>query len=181
MRSGRAPTSSTVKPRTAKSNAAGYAARQARRGAAPSAAALADVYEHQQARSKHTRSGVDTHVGRDELDDLDARGGDEDADAGALGLGGKNARLVGENEEEAIGSDDDEEIDSDAAFEEEDDDRYAGFDFPSAAKVRCPLLNAACDAHVRAEGQGKAESQVCEEARYAGSEYTVRGDRPERG
>lgn len=38
------------------------------------------------------------------------------------------ARLIGENEDnEKIDSEDDEEIDSDAAFEESDEDRFAGF------------------------------------------------------
>ena len=38
------------------------------------------------------------------------------------------ARLIGENEDdERVDSDDDEEIDSDAAFEESDEERFAGF------------------------------------------------------
>ncbi len=45
------------------------------------------------------------------------------------------AKLIGEYEDgEQIGSDDDEEIDSDAAFEESDEERFAGF-FSSKKKV----------------------------------------------
>ena len=43
------------------------------------------------------------------------------------------ARLIGENvEDEKIDEDDDEELDSDAAFEESDEDRFAGFAFVSS-------------------------------------------------
>jgi len=51
-------------------------------------------------------------------------------------------RLIGETvEDEDISSGDDEDIDSDAAFEESDEERFAGFSFP---KVRTfpPLLPA---------------------------------------
>lgn len=40
----------------------------------------------------------------------------------------QKARLIGENDDdERIDSADDEELDSDAAFDESDEDRYAGF------------------------------------------------------
>ena len=39
----------------------------------------------------------------------------------------RKPRLVGENDEEGIGSDEDEELDSDEAFEESDEERFAGF------------------------------------------------------
>jgi U3 small nucleolar RNA-associated protein 14 len=132
-RSGRAPVSVASHKRTAKFNATGYAQRHARRASAPSAAALADVYEHHQPRSRRIRAGVDTSLGSEDVAELGAQSGDEEVDED--GPGGRRARLVGENEEEAIGSEDDEEIDSDAAFEDEDEERYAGFDFPSATKV----------------------------------------------
>lgn len=47
------------------------------------------------------------------------------------------ARLIGENQDdEEIASDDDEEIDSDAAFEESDEERFAGF-FSSKVCFHC--------------------------------------------
>ena len=53
----------------------------------------------------------------------------------------KRPRLIGEGENgEAIDSDEDEEIDSDAAFEEEDEIRFAEFDF-KRNKVRKPAIN----------------------------------------
>ena len=49
-------------------------------------------------------------------------------------------RLVGENDDDSgIGEDEDEEIDSDAAFEESDEDRFAGFSF--SHKVCAILLS----------------------------------------
>jgi hypothetical protein len=49
----------------------------------------------------------------------------------------RKPRLIGENvEDEDIPSEDDEELDSDAAFEESDEERFAGFSFP---KVRYSL------------------------------------------
>ena len=46
--------------------------------------------------------------------------------------------MVGENDDDGgIGEDEDEDIDSDEAFDESDEERYAGFSF--ANKV-CPLI-----------------------------------------
>jgi U3 small nucleolar RNA-associated protein 14 len=126
-RSGRAPAPAQRK----KNAAAGFAKRQAKKAKGP---ALDDVYEFQQQKERRGRTAVDTRLGREEAAEFGFGRGDdnaEDADRREL-----RARLIGENDEnEELGSDEDEEIDSDAAFEEEDEDRYAGFNFPSA-KVR---------------------------------------------
>ncbi|PBK84660.1 Utp14-domain-containing protein [Armillaria gallica] len=100
----------------AKFNAAGYAKRQARKEkeTAPSE----DVYEY--APDVVRRSKVKLDLDRDE--DF---GGIPDDDDEREQL---RARLIGENEDdEMIDSEDDEDIDSDAAFEESDEDRFAGF------------------------------------------------------
>ncbi|KAK0205350.1 Utp14-domain-containing protein [Desarmillaria ectypa] len=100
----------------AKFNAAGYAKRQARKEkeTAPSE----DVYEY--APDAVRRSKVKLDLDRDE--DF---GGIPDVDDEREQL---RARLIGENEDdEMIDSEDDEDIDSDAAFEESDEDRFAGF------------------------------------------------------
>ncbi|KAK0220989.1 Utp14-domain-containing protein [Armillaria nabsnona] len=100
----------------AKFNAAGYAKRQARKEkeTAPSE----DVYEY--APDAVRRSKVKLDLDRDE--DF---GGIPDGDDEREQL---RARLIGENEDdEMIDSEDDEDIDSDAAFEESDEDRFAGF------------------------------------------------------
>jgi U3 small nucleolar RNA-associated protein 14 len=121
-----------------KSNAvSGFAKRQAKKGKGP---ALDDVYEFQQPKQRRSRTTVDTRLGREEAAEFGfahgGDGGEDDVERAEM-----RARLIGEqDEDEGLGSDEDEEIDSDAAFEEEDDDRYAGFNFPSA-KVRTPAHN----------------------------------------
>jgi len=72
---------------------------------------------------------VTDEIGRDEAIEFGHEGGGSDDDED----GRAQARLVDEDEE--IDSGDDEEIDSDAAFEESDDDRFAGFNFASSQKV----------------------------------------------
>jgi U3 small nucleolar RNA-associated protein 14 len=120
---------------TKKYNAAGFAKRQAQK-AAKAAARSDDFYEYAPEKSRRAKIGLD--LDREEA--LDAGVGPS---LGSDGEGEDNiedfrmrARLIGENEDdEQIASDDDEEIDSDAAFEEEDEDRYAGF---FSSKV-CPF------------------------------------------
>ncbi|KAK0451758.1 Utp14-domain-containing protein [Armillaria borealis] len=100
----------------AKFNAAGYAKRQARKEkeTAPSE----DVYEY--APDAVRRSKVKLDLDRDE-DFSGIPDGDDEREQ-------LRARLIGENEDdEMIDSEDDEDIDSDAAFEESDEDRFAGF------------------------------------------------------
>ncbi|KAF4603269.1 hypothetical protein EYR38_003682 [Pleurotus pulmonarius] len=109
-----------------KSNEAGFLKRKARK-------TQAEVYEYEPSRTR--RAKVDSGFDRDELKTFGGAVSDGDSDAGEP----SRARLIGENEEnEAIASDDDEEIDSDAAFEESDEDRFAGFKFASegAGQVR---------------------------------------------
>ncbi len=99
----------------AKFNAAGYAKRQARKE--KETALSEDVYEY--APDAVRRSKVKLDLDRDE--DF---GGIPDGDGEREQL---RARLIGENEDdEMIDSEDDEDIDSDAAFEESDEDRFAG-------------------------------------------------------
>lgn len=90
-----------------------------------------DVYEyapgtdHRQ-RGKQ-RGNVEMDLDRDE-EMLGGGSGSDDEDT--------QPRLVGE---EGIGSDEDEEIDSDDAFEESDEDRFAGFFGPGNKKVSSML------------------------------------------
>ncbi|KAF8640434.1 hypothetical protein AX17_000099 [Amanita inopinata Kibby_2008] len=104
-----------------KSNALGYAKRQSRK---PKILSADDVYEYQPGKSR--RSNVRLELDRDESKEYGVGPDGEiegDVDRDAL-----RARLVGEaKDDESIPSDDDEEIDSDAAFEESDENRFAGF------------------------------------------------------
>jgi U3 small nucleolar RNA-associated protein 14 len=86
-----------------------------------------DVYEYQP--HKVRRAHISLSLDKDEAHEHGAAS-DDDADSNM-----RKPRLIGENvEDEDIPSEDDEELDSDAAFEESDEDRFAGFSFP---KVRC--------------------------------------------
>lgn len=105
----------------AEANVAGYEKRLARK--AKSGPAIMDLYEHVQ-QNKGRRAKVGLDLDRDEAKEFGVGldGGDEE-DREQL-----RARLIGEIEDdEEIASDEDEEIDSDAAFEESDEDRFAGF------------------------------------------------------
>jgi U3 small nucleolar RNA-associated protein 14 len=129
-RPGRAPSTAQRK----NNNVTGFAKRQASKAKGP---AVSDVYEFQEQKQRRSRTSVDTRLGHNELAELGPvhRNGSEEEEEDKKEL---RARLIGENDEnEVLGSDEDEEIDSDAAFEEEDDDRYAGFNFPTS-KVRAP-------------------------------------------
>ena len=101
-----------------KANATGYAKRQARKPKGRSD----DVYEYEPEVLK--RSNITLDLDQDEAAEhgvgIDG-GNDEDGEQ-------LRARLIGEGgENEGIDSGDDEEIDSDAAFEESDEERFAGF------------------------------------------------------
>jgi hypothetical protein len=86
-----------------------------------------DVYEYQS--HKVRRAHISLSLDKDEAHEHGAAS-DDDTDSNM-----RKPRLIGENvEDEDIPSEDDEELDSDAAFEESDDERFAGFSFP---KVRC--------------------------------------------
>ncbi|KAG5724388.1 hypothetical protein E4T56_gene16087 [Termitomyces sp. T112] len=108
------------RPSHSKANAAGYAQRHSKKAKALKGLG-SDVYEYAPEATRRSKVALD----------LDR---DEAAEYG-VGLDGDNeareelrARLIGENEDaEMIDSADDEEIDSDAAFEESDEERFAGF------------------------------------------------------
>jgi U3 small nucleolar RNA-associated protein 14 len=106
-------------------NAKGYAKRHERKQKKSSSN---DVYEY--TPEKFRRANVAMRLDREEVEGF--LGSDDDDDRP------RQARLIGENSDnERIGSDDDEEIDSDAAFEESDEERYAGF-FSSKVCLICP-------------------------------------------
>lgn len=98
-------------------NVSGYAKRQARKAKTVQSS---DVYEYAPERVK--RSKVRLELDREEETGFDVE--DEDMEERER----LRARLIGENgDDEMIDSADDEEIDSEAAFEESDEDRFAGF------------------------------------------------------
>ncbi|KAG5644967.1 hypothetical protein DXG03_007339 [Asterophora parasitica] len=113
-----------------KINAAGYAKRQSRKAKNINGLS-SDVYEYAPEATRRSKITLD----------LDH---DEAAEYG-VPLDGDNeareelrARLIGENgDDEMIDSGDDEEIDSDAAFEESDEERFAGF-FSAKGKKKAP-------------------------------------------
>ena len=105
----------------AKANVAGYEKRLAQK--AKSGPTIMDLYEHVQ-QNKGRRAKVEMDLDHDEAKEFGVGlDGGDDEDREQL-----RARLIGEIEDdEGIDTDDDEEIDSDAAFEESDEDRFAGF------------------------------------------------------
>lgn len=122
------PTKPPHRPSSAKSNAAGYAKRKAQPPRAARASA-ADVYEYQPERVR--RATVQLQLEKDELRGA-GRGGESDGEGSEAGVGRAKPRLVGEDDEDGIAEEEDEELDSDAAFEESDEERYAGFSFASS-------------------------------------------------
>lgn len=126
------------KPSTHKANASGYAKRHSTK--AKTLAGFSDIYEYTP-DPKTRRSKVALEIGKDEAAEIGlGRGGASD-DEGSDGEDTKmKPRLIGETGEgEMIESADDEDIDSDAAFEESDEDRFAGFSFKSS-RVRLQCL-----------------------------------------
>jgi U3 small nucleolar RNA-associated protein 14 len=103
-----------------KANAIGYEKRQARKAKAN--VSPADVYEHIPEKTK--RSNI-----RPDLDREEAWEFGENLEEASEGQRQElRARLIGENvDDEELASGDDEEIDSDGAFEESDEERFAGF------------------------------------------------------
>ncbi|KAG2107854.1 Utp14 protein-domain-containing protein, partial [Suillus cothurnatus] len=118
-----------------KSNAAGYAKRHSQKSSNKGKATVSfdDVYEY--APSKVRRAKIGLELDREEATDRHNYASDDDIDLGAMGQEGRaglRARLLGENaDDEQVDSGDDEEIESDDAFEESDEEKYAGFDFSS--------------------------------------------------
>jgi U3 small nucleolar RNA-associated protein 14 len=118
-----------------KSNAAGYAKRHSQKSSNKGKATVSfdDVYEY--APSKVRRAKIGLELDREEATDRHNYASDDDIDLGGMGQEGRaglRARLLGENaDDEQVDSGDDEEIESDDAFEESDEEKYAGFDFSS--------------------------------------------------
>ncbi|KAG2751834.1 Utp14-domain-containing protein [Suillus brevipes Sb2] len=118
-----------------KSNAAGYAKRHLQKSShkGKATASFDDVYEY--APSKVRRAKIGLELDREEATDRHKYASDDDIDLGGMGQEGREglrARLLGENaDDEQVDSGDDEEIESDDAFEESDEEKYAGFDFSS--------------------------------------------------
>jgi hypothetical protein len=95
---------------------------------APRNPSRSDVYEYQS--QKVRRANVPLSLDKEEADE---HGFDSDGD---LVADIRKPRLIGESvEDEKIPSEDDEELDSDAAFEESDEERFAGFSFPKVRHV----------------------------------------------
>jgi U3 small nucleolar RNA-associated protein 14 len=89
--------------------------------------ARSDVYEYQS--EKVRRADIRLSLDKEEATEHGGRTSDDDTTSNM-----RKPRLIGEIvEDEEIPSEDDEELDSDAAFEESDEERFAGFSFP---KVR---------------------------------------------
>lgn len=112
-----------------KANAAGYAKRHSNK----SKINLSDVYDYQP--EKVRRGNVSLTLDKEEAAEWGRDGSDEDDGIDQAAL---RARLIGENvDDEKIDSEDDEELDSDAAFEESDEETYAGFSFGSKVRRAC--------------------------------------------
>ena len=104
--------------------------RRRERKNAPRNPLRSDVYEYQS--QKVRRANVPLSLDKEEANEHDF---DSDGD---LVANIRKPRLIGESvEDEEIPTEDDEELDSDAAFEESDEERFAGFSFP---KVRYILI-----------------------------------------
>lgn len=121
----------------ARSNAAGYAKRKSLKSK-PLTNPSSDVYEYQQDRVR--RGKVKLQLEKDELTGNGGGNGsgsddDDEEEGGQHSAKNMRPRLVGEIDgDDQIYEDDDEELDSDGAFDESDEERFAGFDF-SRGKV----------------------------------------------
>jgi U3 small nucleolar RNA-associated protein 14 len=113
--------SSSGKPRPSsrRENPAGFfTKRHSRKSKTPN---VSDLYEYQPETVR--RSKVALELDRREAAEVGHGGSESDREE-------PRAWLVGERgDDERVDSGDDEEIDSDAAFEESDEERFAGFNF----------------------------------------------------
>src|SRR5579863_8675798 len=110
--------------------------------------ARSDVYEYQS--HKVRRAHIPLSLDKDEAREHGAAS-DDDFTADA-----RKPRLIGETvEDEDIPSEDDEELDSDAAFEDTDEERFAGFSFPN---VRSHPFLALCHAECLCIQSGRKTS-----------------------
>jgi len=125
------PTSKKGSNASRKANAiSGFAKRQSRRAEA-TAEPGSDFYEYSSGKNK--RSAITLSLDKDEAMGL-GMDGDGDGDA-ELDRDALRARIMSTDDRDAvINSDDDEEIESDDAFEESDEDRFAGFSFAKKVK-----------------------------------------------
>ena len=90
--------------------------------------AKSDVYEYQS--HKVRRAYIPLSLDKDETREHGAASDDDSA------TDVRKPRLIGESvEDEDVPSEDDEELDSDAAFEDADEERFAGFSFPNVRTV----------------------------------------------
>jgi U3 small nucleolar RNA-associated protein 14 len=90
---------------------------------------LENVYEYNSGK-KHRRAAVDLKLGKEDEADYQSDSKPDDEDSAIEKMKARLVKLVQEDNVE-LGSDDDDEIDSDAAFEESDEERFAGFTFQS--------------------------------------------------
>ncbi|PFH47591.1 hypothetical protein AMATHDRAFT_181790 [Amanita thiersii Skay4041] len=124
---GRVPKLGQQKSRqsSGKANAIGYQKRLSQKAKAGlTSRSIDDVYEYQPVKSR--RANVRLDLDRDEAREYGIGPGGEIGDN--VDREGLRAKLFGEVEDdEKVASEDDEEIDSDGAFEESDEDRFAGF------------------------------------------------------
>ncbi|KAF8510410.1 Utp14-domain-containing protein [Hysterangium stoloniferum] len=110
-----------------KANAAGFAKRHARKAAVQTAD---DVYEY--SSEKNRRSAIKLSLDKEEEMGVEA-----DFDADEVDYSALRARIMDLGDKaDVINSEDDEEIDSDNAFEESDEDRFAGFSFAKPSKKK---------------------------------------------
>ncbi|KAI0756427.1 Utp14 protein-domain-containing protein [Daedaleopsis nitida] len=129
MVKGRAPGKvSKSRPLRKAANALGYAKRQTLKSKTLGSQ-LSDVYEYQQ--EKVRRAKIKPLLEKDDTAGL--RGGESGSEDEEGTMGNRRERrprLVGENDDDdGIGEDEDEEIDSDGAFEESDEEDFAGSKF----------------------------------------------------
>ncbi|KAF8273841.1 Utp14 protein-domain-containing protein [Lactarius quietus] len=118
-----------------------------------------DVYEYQS--QKVRRANVPLSLDKEEANEH-GLGSDGDLVANI-----RNPRLIGESvENEEIPSEDDEELDSDAAFEESDEERFAGFSFrKSRGKIshKGPMgsdASGSLEIDLDEEGDGTADPEI---------------------
>lgn len=108
-----------------------------------------DVYEYHTERVR--RSKVKMDLEKDEISGARAGGKDDEAedDEGGRDQAELKPRLVGEDDDdEGIADDEDEDIDSDAAFDESDEEQFAGFGF-SQKKVCIVVIFSIVEIHPR--------------------------------
>lgn len=117
-----------------KANAVGYAKRKSRQ--VKTVSGIADVYDHTRKKDKRDRANVSLTLDRDERLGND----DDEEEEEDMASSRTRPRLVGENDDDVVGSDEDEEIDSDDAFEDGDEERFAGLRFSSSKVCGLPTI-----------------------------------------